>query len=275
MKTLYISDLDGTLLQPNVELSKKTIDILNELLARGMLFSVATARSIASVKTILKDVAVTIPIVLMNGVCIYDLNKNEYIKVETFSEQSVELLMKIIKSHKMKGFAYTVKDGVMSTYYEDLSTKPLRDFYQERVDKYQKRFIQIKDFASLAKEPIIYFSLLDQKENLEAIYKLMEHAPDLNCVFYKDNYSPDLWYLEIFSKNASKYHAVQFLRTHLELDSIVCFGDNRNDFSLFEASDRKFAVANAVTELKEMADEVIGNNFDDGVANWLKQNVKL
>ncbi|HWT27310.1 MAG TPA: HAD hydrolase family protein, partial [Mobilitalea sp.] len=32
MKTLYISDLDGTLLQPNVELSKVTVDILKELI---------------------------------------------------------------------------------------------------------------------------------------------------------------------------------------------------------------------------------------------------
>lgn len=275
MKTLYISDLDGTLLQPDVELSKKTITILNELIGQGMLFSVATARSIASLKTILKDVAITMPIVMMNGVCIYDLKKDEYLKIETFSEQNIRFLLSVVKSHKLKGFAYAIKDGVMSTYYEDLSTQPLRNFYQERVDKYQKYFTRIDDFSSLAALPLIYFSLLDHKENLEEIYDIMNNVPDINCVLYKDNYSLDWWYLEIFSKNASKYHAVQFLRTYLELDSIVCFGDNHNDIPLFEASDRKFAVANAVAELKGKADEVIGSNDQDGVAVWLKQNVKI
>jgi hydroxymethylpyrimidine pyrophosphatase-like HAD family hydrolase len=48
-----------------------------------MLFSVATARTIASVKDILKEVTVTMPIILMNGVCIYDLGKNEYINIES------------------------------------------------------------------------------------------------------------------------------------------------------------------------------------------------
>lgn len=273
MKTLYISDLDGTLLHPNVELSHKTISILNELIGQGMLFTVATARSIASVKTILKNVTVSVPIILMNGVCIYDLSKNDYVKVETFPPKSIEMLMSVIKSHKLKGFAYTIKDGVMSTYYEDLSSQALQDFYQERVDRYQKQFIQIDDFTSLSNEPLIYFSLLDQKEYLEPIFHIFESIPDLNCTFYKDNYSPDLWYLETYSKTASKYHAVQFLRSYLKLDTIVCFGDNRNDLPLFEASDCKIAVGNAVPELRAKADLIIGNNYDDGVATWLKHNV--
>lgn len=272
MKTLYISDLDGTLLHPNVELSKRTISILNELIEQGMLFTVATARSIASVKTIIKDVSITLPLVLMNGVCIYDPNESKYIKVETFSEDSITQLMSVICSNHLKGFAYTIKDGTMAVYYEDLDRKPLRDFYEERVNRYQKKFTQVENFSSLSSEPLIYFSLLDQKEKLEPIYRIVEAIPDLNCVFYKDNYSPDWWYLEIFSKYASKLHAVQFLRSYLNLDSIVCFGDNRNDLPLFEGSDYKLAVSNAVSELKAKADEIIGSNLHDGVAAWLKHH---
>jgi hydroxymethylpyrimidine pyrophosphatase-like HAD family hydrolase len=119
---------------------------------------------------------------------------------------------------------------------------------------------------------MIYFALLDYKEKLEPIFHIIENIADLNCVFYKDNYSPDLWYMEIYSRFASKFHAVNFLRDFLKLDQVICFGDNRNDFPLFEASDYKIAVGNAVTELKEKADLIIGNNYDDGVSAWLKQN---
>ncbi len=272
MKTLFISDLDGTLLHPNVELSAKTINILNDLIEKGMLFTVATARTIASVRDILRDVNISVPIVLMNGVCIYDLNKNDYIRIETFSKESIDILMSVILEFQLKGFAYTIKDGLMSTYYEDLNTKALHDFYQERVDRYQKRFTQIDTFSLLSNEPLIYFSLLDQRDKLEPVYQVIKSIPDLNCVFYKDNYSPDLWYLEIYSKSASKYHATQYLRSYLDLDRIICFGDNRNDFPLFEASDYKIAVGNAVSELKEKADSVIHSNYEDGVAAWLMQN---
>lgn len=273
MKTLYISDLDGTLLQPNVELSRRTIDILNECIRQGMLFSVATARSIASVKPILKEVNVTVPVILMNGVCIYDLTKNEYVKIETLPRDSIAKLMAVIQEHKLKGFAYTIKNGVMSTYYEDLSSPALKSFYQERVDLYQKRFTQIDHFSDLSEEPLIYFSLLDHHEKLEHIYHTIKEIPDLNCVFYKDNYSPDLWYLETYNKTASKYHGVQYLRSYLNLDHIVCFGDNHNDLPLFEASDHRIAVGNAVSDLQVKADQIIGCNHEDGVALWLKEHI--
>jgi Cof subfamily protein (haloacid dehalogenase superfamily) len=273
MKTLYISDLDGTLLHPNVELSRKTIDILNECIRQGMLFSVATARSIASVKPILKEVNVTVPVILMNGVCIYDLTKNEYVKVETLPKNSIAKLMEVIREHKLKGFAYTIKNGVMSTYYEDLNTPALKNFYQERVDLYQKRFTQIDDFSDLSGEPLIYFSLLDHYDKLEHIYNTIKDISDLNCVFYKDNYSPDLWYLETYNKTASKYHGVQFLRSYLNLEHIVCFGDNHNDLPLFKASDHRIAVDNAVPDLRAKADQIIGYNYEDGVALWLKTHI--
>lgn len=272
MKNLYISDLDGTLLHPEIKLTNHTITVLNDLIDRGMNFTVATARSIASAQTMLKDVKITVPIVLMNGVCIYDLSKNAYIKVETLPIRSINILIELIKKHHLKGFAYTIKNDIMSTYYEELNTPALQNFYEERVESYNKRFYQIKDFALLSEEPLIYFTLLDQKEMLEPVFRALQSIPEFNCAFYKDNYSPDLWYLEVFSKTASKYHAVSFLRNNLDYDHIVCFGDNLNDLPLFKASDTKIAVGNAVPELKEQADHVIGTNLEDGVAAWLKKN---
>ena len=266
MKTLYISDLDDTLLQPNIELSEETITTLNHLIEHGMYFSVATARSIASVRPILKDITPSVPVIIMNGVCIFDLVKNNYVKIEALSESNIKLLLSLIKEHQLKGFAYTVKDGVLSTYYEDLSSKAMVNFVEERVTKYQKVFQQVQSFDLLKKEPLIYYSLMDEKEKLEPIYYLLQEIEDLNSTFYKDNYTPNLWYLEIYAKTASKYHAVQFIREQYNFDRIVCFGDNRNDIPLFEASDLKLAVENAVDELKEKADLIIGSNTQDGVA---------
>ena len=69
---------------------------------------------------------------------------------------------------------------------------------------------------------------MDSKENLEPLNKVVENLPNINSVFYKDNYYKDMWYLEIFSIKASKYHAVNFFH-HLSIDNIIGFGDNSND----------------------------------------------
>lgn len=272
MKTLYVSDLDGTLLLPNVTLSNRTVRILNDLIEEGIHFTVATARSIASVKHILKDVNINIPIILMNGACIYDLESSKYIKVNAFPEDSKKLLLNIIDEHRLMGFAYTIKDHQLSTYYEDISLKPLYDFYQERVDKYNKPFTKVNGFSTLIDQPLVYFSLMDTKENLEPIYNLLLDMTELDHTFYKDNYTEDIWYLEIYSTEASKYNALQYVRSLYEYDRVVCFGDNRNDIPMFQASDLKIAVENAFPELKNEADIIIASNKDDGVALWLKNN---
>lgn len=272
MKTLYISDLDGTLLSHNATLSKRTVRIINELMSQGVLFTAATARSIASVKYILKDLELTLPIILMNGVCIYDPVKKDYINVETFSREDANILISMIEDNNLKGFLYTVNKGKLATYYEELSNRSLKGFYEERVNKYNKPFTKVDSFSTLINEPIIYFTLMDYKKNLEHLNQLVKKLPNINSVFYKDNYNKDMWYLEIFSKKASKSHAVQYLRSYLGIDSIVGFGDNQNDVALFDACDKSYAVENAISELKLKANGIIGSNTKDAVAVWLKEN---
>lgn len=272
MKTLYISDLDGTLLSPDVSLTSRSIRILNELISQGLLFTVATARSIASVKYILRDLKLTLPIILMNGVCIYDPVKRDYVKVEAFNREDAKALISMIEENHLKGFLYTINKGELATYYEDLSNKALKDFHDERVIKYKKPFTRVDNFAALIDESIIYFTLMDKKENLEQLYEMIKVIPNINSVFYKDNYFENMWYLEIFSRNSSKYHAVQFLRNFLSVDTIIGFGDNQNDMALFDACDKCYAVGNAINELKLRADGVIGKNTEDAVAIWLNNN---
>ncbi|AGK96849.1 HAD family hydrolase [Clostridium pasteurianum] len=45
MNTLYVSDLDGTLLNRNSQLSEESKEIINTLVKKGVKFTYATARS--------------------------------------------------------------------------------------------------------------------------------------------------------------------------------------------------------------------------------------
>ena len=47
-KTLFVSDLDGTLLNEKADISDKAADILNDLIENGLNFTFATARTAAS-----------------------------------------------------------------------------------------------------------------------------------------------------------------------------------------------------------------------------------
>lgn len=269
MKTLYISDLDGTLLNNKAELSNYTIQTLNNLISKGMNFSFATARTAATTNVILRDVNINLPVILMNVVLVYDIKNTAYLKVETLSEKSIQYILDVLKSNNMTGFMYEVKNNKLTTYYETLSNKALKDFYDERITKYKKPFTHVNAFSNVITEDIIYFCLLDTKEHQEAIYHSLKNIKEIEIAYYKDIYSENLWYIEIFSNKATKYNAAKFLKEYCKFDRMVGFGDNLNDLALFKACDESYAVANAKNEVKLASTAIIDSNLNDGVARWL------
>ena len=273
MKTLYISDLDGTLLNAQAELSDYTASVLNRLIACGIHFSVATARTAATSFLILENIKINIPVVLMNGVVIYDIAAKKYVKKEILQKEPKEQILSAMRRVNLTGLMYALSGDELVTYYERICNKALQDFIDERTVKYNKKFMQIDDFAN-ADTDVIYFCFLDSFENINRIYDELESIGDLQIEKYQDIYSGGaLWYLEVFNGTASKHNAVQFLREQYGFDRVIGFGDNLNDLSLFAACDECYAVANAKPEVKEAATAVIDSNIDDGVVRWLEERL--
>ncbi len=272
MKTLYISDLDGTLLNEQAELSEYTIQALNAMMDMGMAFSVATARTAATCNRMLHRLHLNIPIVLMNGVLVYDFQNKRYIKKELLTDSQVNYILCAMENIGQTGLMYGLSDDELSTYYDRIPNDAVRAFIEERVTKFGKKFTKVRSLADV-KTDVIYFCCMDTSDNIHRLYDAIKSIPHLRIEKYQDIYSDgDLWYMEIFSGSASKYNAVMFLRRAYGFDSVVAFGDNLNDLPLFEASDRCYAVANAKDAVKSQADGIIGTNKDDGVVRWMEQH---
>ena len=272
--TLVISDLDGTLLNQDAKLSRYAISALNAMIISGMNFTIATARTYETAGIILEDLRLRLPIILMNGVLIYDPVIQEYMQVHKLPDEAINAIIEAIKKHDADGLMYELKDGKLTTYYQgNIEQKPLNSFVEERRTRYNKVFEQTDDFSKIPSDDIIYFVFLDETDKLLDVYNAIKTIPELSAIMYKDNYSKDLWYLEVHSANASKKTALDQMREQYDYDTIIGFGDNRNDIPLFEACDIKIAVMNAVEELKEKADHICFENYADGVVRWLEKNL--
>lgn len=275
LKTLYISDLDGTLLNKSAEVSIFTEKSLCRLIESGMNFSVATARTAATTLQMVSGIPIHVPVILMNGASIYDIHNSSYVKTYFIEKPSVQQLFSAIKRHHAAGFNYIIKDDILSTWYEQINSDHTLRFVEERIQKYGKQFAQIDDFSGLADKPVLYYSVCDVKEKLVPLQEELCRIQDLHVEFYRDVYEEGYWYLEACSVHASKYNAVKFLREEYGFDKVVSFGDNLNDLPMFLASDESYAVANAKPEVKEKATSVIPGNDEDGVVKWLLDRFQL
>lgn len=274
MKTLYISDLDGTLFDKDVKLSDFTVETINSLIDRGLCFSVATARTAATCDCLLEKLDLNVPIVLMNGVLVYDLKKKKYIKKEYLTKDKRNVILSAMRRVGQSGFMYTLDDDTLGTYYEELSNEAMQEFAEERISKYGKKFTKTDSLEAVTADTI-YFCYMDSFEKIHRLYDELKGIEGIRIEKYEDIYSSDgLWYMEVFCSTASKYNAVKFLRNEYSFEKVISFGDNLNDIPMFEASDESCAVANAKDAVIEKATRVIGANTDDGVARWILKNYK-
>ena len=268
MRTLYVSDLDGTLLHSNEQMSEYTNNTINTLVSKGMLFSYATARSLITAKKVTKGLSAKIPLIVYNGAFIIDNVTEEVLRANYFDE-SVNDVLENLFSHDIYPIVYGIVDGKEKfSFVPELCTKGMNTFINSREGDIRTN--PIDDYRNLKKGNIFYISCIDETEKLAPMYETYKR--DYHCVFQKDIYTGDQW-LEILPKAASKANAVRQLREMIGCDKVVAFGDGKNDIDLFEAADEGYAVSNAHEDLKKVATGVILSNNEDGVAKWLEKEM--
>ena len=270
MKTLYVSDLDGTLLRSDQRTSEYTNDTINELVDNGMIFSYATARSLITAKKVTAGINAKIPLIVYNGAFVID-NVTEEILIANYFDESISHLLDELFSKKIFPIVYAYIDGVERfSFVPELCTDGMKRFLDSR--KGDIRTNSVSEADDLRKGDIFYITCIDEEEKLKPLYD--KYKDRFHCVFQKDIYTNDQW-LEIMPKKASKANAIRQLKELLGCDRLVVFGDGINDLDMFHIADEAYAVENAVPELKAAATGVIASNDADGVAKWLLANCMI
>lgn len=268
MKTLYVSDLDGTLLDRRAQLSEHTVRVIRDLIEKGILFSVATARSQSAV-SILEKLGIVIPSIHLNGVLMYDNSTRKYIGCEPMDTSAAREIIKILKAFDRMSFVYKFdSDCGINVEFERLSNEVERNFFEARKNNDYKSFRQTDDILVSDEDKVIYFTMVDKYERLLPIKNEISKVSGAKATLYRDNYT-DMFFLEVFSSRATKAAGVVKLKEMVGADRLVTFGDNLNDLEMLSVSDFGIAVGDAVNEVKQKADLVIGKSYEDGVAEFL------
>lgn len=276
MKTLYISDMDGTLLQNNGKMSEYTKEKLNDFYKKGISFSVATARSMVSATPLLEGVRFAAPIVLMNGVFVYDTETKKAVKYHEIEHSALSKILNCFYEKNLHPFMFLYSDDYkLSIEYTEFDNDGMKEFYNMRVDMLEGRFTQTDDLTNIEKgQHPVYVNYYALPEFLDEVVEKLKSIPEIDFAYYKDSYSDD-WLVEIYANTASKANGAKDVKEIVDADSITAFGDNLNDLVMLGSADIAVAVENAVPQVKEIADVIIGTNTQDSVVKYIIEKERL
>lgn len=275
-KTLYVSDLDGTLLGEDSRVSAESASLLNGAIARGALFTAATARTPATVSILLSGIQVALPIVVMTGAAMWNPASGLYSDVVTMHPGTADEVLRAIRAHSLPAFMFTMREGVIQTYHTGTLSPLEKEFIATRSLSPYKRFHVPADGESempSTLSDVLLFYAMQPSAMAAGAYSDIVKIDGCNPIYYHDQFGPDTGILEVFSADASKANAVRKLKAATGADKIVAFGDNLNDLPLLRMADVAIAVENAVDEVKAEADIIIGPNTSDAVARYIHDNL--
>ena len=270
MKTLFVTDLDGTLLTREERVSAYSCEKLNRLIDAGMLFTYATARSARSAENAVVGLHIKAPVVLYNGGLIYDYQAGRALSCILFNEEEKWYVLDVLRRFSIAPFLFAANEGrELLSWIPERQSVGMARYLVRRANDY--RLNPVHSDEALLSGKVFYFKCIGPREQLEQAWDILKYDSRFMCIFHQETYQDDFW-MEISPRAASKANGVAFLRNYLGCDRVVCFGDTSNDSDMFDVCDEKYAVMNADAWLKEKATGVIGYCEEDGVAKWLESN---
>lgn len=263
MRTLYVTDLDGTLLGRDGRVSERTLRAMDALWAHGVCISPVTSRSYSAIE-VLRGARFCAPWCLLGGARLYDAQARRVLSEQTYDVRDAVFILDAMKARGLTPFLYAQDENdEQRVYYERDSDAVALEFIARQRAKGDGRFRQVDNFLEKMGEKLFIVTVRGEESVLRelrdgflrrGLHAYLYHAVRLSGA------------CSLETAAVSKRAGVQKLRALTGAERVVAFGDNGNDVGMFEAADERVAVDNATQELRALADRVIGPHDQDSVA---------
>ena len=264
------SDLDGTLISSDNEVSEENLDAIDRMHNAGVRFIVLTGRTLYEVPLELRHNDSIDYIIYSNGVGIWD-RKRGLLKNNFIDDEKAKKIFEILSEYET--FTEIYSGG---RPYVDASKFDSEHFLYYKIDKgfipeMNKSRVKIPNLRKIIDDSNDKVEMFDvffryEKERQECLKRLKNDFDDL---FVTSSMSNNL---EIVRAGNSKGNTlIEFCdKMGINIKSVTMLGDSRNDISAFETEAKGYAVANACDELKNLADKVICSN-DENVMRFMER----
>lgn len=264
MKKIVFFDLDRTLLNSELEVLEENKKAIKRALENDIEVVVCSGRQQLQARYYQEKAGAGRYVIDANGAEIYDtLEEEQLFKCPLEENFCKELYNYIIKN----GLFFRI-DTKYARYFNEEHNRILNEvLFDEEPDK----FFNENDILQISVGSV-------DSEKIDKAIEYLKNFPDVKveCRYIARITADRLDIINILNKNASKGNAISGLCKYLKIDpkDAVCFGDDYNDISMFEAVGHPVAMGNACDELKNMAKEVTSDNNKPGIAEVLNRIIE-
>ncbi|MDF8375372.1 sugar-phosphatase [Weissella paramesenteroides] len=256
---LITIDIDDTLVNSEKQITPRVKQALQTATNQGVKVVLATGRPLSGVQDYLTQLH------LANQSDQFAITYNGSVVQTTAGEQlgGHELSLADYKKFKAIAEKYNSYIQVESLSYAITANTMVNRFAngENNMVRMPLKFQPVSDMTT--DEHYVKFMFIDEAEKID---ELAEHMPqELKDEYYIVKSTPN--FLEVMHKQSTKGNGLQLLADKLGIDmsETMALGDQHNDLTMIAASGIGVAMANAVPEVKAMADVMTTSQNEDGV----------
>ncbi len=258
---LLVVDLDDTLLNEDLSVSKRNMDAIQKIREKGVMVTVATGRATPSALYYSDLLGLDLPVISYQGARVTDKKSG---KALYDNELHLDEIKPLIKVAEETGTHFNI-------FIDDV-------IYVEKMTEWAKRYKKLSNnvhmevvgkLSEFIDRGVTKAIFIDHHDRLERIKPDVEQAADDNTnIFFSKPF-----FLECTNSNATKGAALKFLGEHLGVkrEEMIAIGDTYNDISMIEYAGMGVCMANGPREVQELADFVTLSNTEDGVAHAIEK----
>ena len=269
---LVASDLDGTLLNKNKEITPRLFEALKKLNDLGIYFVPSTGRPFGTVPQTIKELPFLKYVTTSNGATIYDAEKKKNIIENYLTPEAVDAIIEIAKElpviteYFIEGKAYIAKD-----VYDDLTPFDLTESHKTYIKNSRT---PVENFWEEMKRNDTVL------ENINLVFKDMDLRKQtwnkLKALGLASVTAATAINIEITSLFATKAQALEKLCDVLGFtrENVLAMGDGDNDMPMIQFAGIGVAMANGEEHIKQAADIIADDCNDFGAAKILEQIIE-
>jgi len=256
---LVALDLDGTTVTHDGRLSPAVAEAVRAVADAGLHVVIATGRSVIATMPVIEELGLSRGYaVCSNGAVTLALDPSEeagyrFLDVVTFDPAPALAMLR-----------ERIPDAVVAVEELGSGFKLSAPFPDGKL----QGVLRVVEWEELVSSPATRVTLRSPEATAEDFMRLVAEA-GLHEVSYAVGWTA---WLDISPQGVSKGSALEQVRRHLGVEPAhtIAVGDQRNDIEMLQWAAHGVAMGNAPDEVKEIADEVAGDVYDDGLVPVLR-----